>query len=192
MLIRAMGDPELVEAADKMEDSDAYWLHVLLGVQVDSPWLVLCPAVHRGFRVVLDGVVGNFDLHALLAGALADHGLPGAANPPELLAYLRGEADAPSCDYVKGSWNLYDYRAASFDLSTEVPPLNVWVWGEGAPRDVPPVDGVRTLLVGPASIERTWSAGRPFSALPSSVRISSELSRDEVAETLARLATAAD
>ncbi|GAA1843595.1 hypothetical protein [Asanoa iriomotensis] len=114
----------------------------------------------------------------MLAGALVDHGLPGTANPPELLAYLRGEADAPSRDYVQGSWNLYDYRAATFDLSTEVPPLDVWVSGEGAPRDVRPVEGVRTLLVGPASIERTWSAERTFSALPSSVRISSELARD--------------
>jgi len=191
MLTRAMDDRDLVAAAAAMRDSEAYWLDVLLAAQMRCEWLVLFPAVHRGFRVLLDGIVRNFDLHALLAGALVGHGVPGTANPPELLAYVCGETGAPPRDWVEGTWNLYDFRAARFDLSTEVPPLEFWVWGEGAPRDVPPVDGVRTLLVGPASMERSWSAGRPFSALPSSVRISSELSRDEVADSMARLVAAA-
>ena len=52
----------------------------------------------------------------------------------------------------------------------------------GVPNDVPE----RTLLVGPASIQRTWSCGRPFSALRSTVTVASELSAPETRALLAR------
>jgi hypothetical protein len=195
LLKSAVADPDLVAAAAAMEQSDAHWLPVLLSTQLDARWLVLCPTVGRGFRVVMDGICDNFTLHALLAGALVPLGVPGGRdgrpgdiNPPELLAYLRGEADDCPREWVGGVWNLYDYRAAGQDLSRPGGAAAAWVWGEGRPTDVPPVDGVRTLLVGPPAYDRTWSPVRIFEALRPRVDVVEELPATEVRAMLDHLA----
>jgi hypothetical protein len=188
-LRRASGDGLLRQRTAAMARSDAHWLHLLLGVQLEATWLVLCPGEGRGFRVVVDGVVSNHDLHALLAAALIAHGVPGEANPPEVAAYLRGERDTCPHPYVVGSWNLYTCEAARFDLrDPRAVPHAHWVWGEGVPNDVPAVDGTRVLVIGPAAYRRTWSAGRPFLALQSRVDVIEDLSAAAVREHLARLA----
>ena len=66
-------------------------------------------------------------------------------------------------------------------------PHDVWVWNEGNPRDVPMFEGVRTLLVGPAALQRTWNATRAFSALPSKISVENELDRAEVRALLDRM-----
>ncbi len=187
-LRRATADPRLRDLAGALDDSEAHWLAVLLGVELDARWLALCPLEGRGFELLVDGVVSNFDLHALLAGALIERGVPGEANPPGVLAYLRGESERSPRGHVVGSFNLYDHRAGGCDLRrpTEVP-QDAWVWNEGGPRDVPLWEGRRTLLVGPPAYARTWSPGRTFSALFPSVEVTRELAADEVATTLGRL-----
>lgn len=192
LLRRAADDAELGRAAAALHRSDASWLHVLSGVQLDAPWLVLFPLLERGFLAVIDGVVSNFDLHALLADALVPRGIPGTANPGDVIAVLRGEADQCRTNHVTGSWNLYGWRAAALDLRRPGDaPIDVWVWGEGQPRDVPRFEGERALLIGPAAYDRSWSAGRTFAALRSRVDIREELSSARVRELLARMAAAA-
>jgi hypothetical protein len=189
LLLRAIADKRLCELAGALRESDAHWLDVLLGAQVGVEWLVVCPPQRRGFRVVLDGIVSNFDLHALLADALVPCGVDGERNPPDVIARVRGEISVSSRDYVVGAWNLYTARAAGFDLSDpRAAPTGTWVWGEGLPRDVPIVDGIRTVLVGPPAYSRTWNIGRTFSALPARVDVARELSAAELDEVLARLA----
>ncbi len=190
MLKAARQDQNLVQAAWAMRDSDAHWLNVLLQCEIEATWLVLCPTAGRGFWVGVDGVADNFTLHALLAGALTQHGIPDSdANSPELLAYLRGESDVCPTNHVNGAWNLYDHRAASMDLTraSEVD-QSAWVWGEGRPWDVPMIDGIRTLLVGPQSYQRSWNPRRTFEALPANVWVMRELPATEVQSRLAALA----
>jgi hypothetical protein len=188
LLLRAIADVQLGELAAALRESDAHWLDVLLGAQVGVEWLALFPIENRGFRVLLDGIVGNFDLHALLVEAIVPLGIPGERNPPDVIARVRGETSVSSCNFVTGAWNLYTARAASFDLGDpRAAPVGTWIWGEGLPRDVPAVDGVRTVLVGPPAYPRTWNLGRTFSALPARIDVTRELATDEVHETLARL-----
>jgi hypothetical protein len=189
LLVRATRDAELCAAAEKLAGSDAQWLHVLTGVELDAPWLALFPVLDRGFRLSLDGVATNFDLHALVADALMDRGIAGTRNPRDVIAVIRGESDKESQQGVAGSWNLYTYRAAAHDLAAgaEVPNEH-WVWGEGHPRDVPLVEGMRTLVIGPAGYSRSWSGGRTFSALRPRVEVQEELPKSTVRETLQRLA----
>jgi hypothetical protein len=147
LLHRAVSDARFSAAAEGLRRSEASWLHVLTGVQLEAPWMVLFPMLERGFRIVVDGVVSNFDLHALLADLLMPRGIPGTSNPPAH-----------------------------------------WVWGEGQPRDVPELDGVRTLLVGPSALERSWNAGRTFAALRAQVEVREELSPNAVHDCMRRFA----
>lgn len=188
VLLRAKRDPRLVASARSMCDSDAYFVGVLLGAALDELWTVLLPVVGRGFDVRVDGLVRNFDLHLLLAEALATKGVPVAKNDRAVIANLRKDDAAPKGASVRGSFNLYSWQAAGFDLADGGRvPHDVWVWGEGAPRDVPLFDGVRTLLIGPASMQRGWNAGRTFARLFADVSIQREWSRDEVQTALGRL-----
>jgi hypothetical protein len=160
-----------------MRDSDAAWLHKLLGVQLDTSAVVLHPPSGRGFRMRIDGVVSNFDLRALVEDALLARGLPGQRNPPDVLAVIRGERDQASRNYVSGAFNLYTYRAAVRDLTAPKDiPLEDWVWNEGVPDDVPRLDGELLIIAGPQHPRRSWNVGRPFSALRSSVEVEEELS----------------
>lgn len=185
LLAGAVADGDLVAAVGAMVDSDAHWLDVLLGVELDQVWLVLCPSQGRGFRVTVDGVVDNFTLHALLADALGRCGIPTGSNPAGLVDFVRGVSDSRPRDHVEGSFNLYDYRAAGSDVTQPMGvPQPFWVWGEGRPHDVPFFDGTRTLVVGPPGYARSWSADRTFWALPAEVRVTEELTADEVQRLL--------
>ena len=187
-LQRAVADTELRVQAERLARSDAGWLRTLLGVQLDATWLVLCPLQARGFWVVLDGLVSNHDLHALLAHALTARGIPGVSNPDDVIAFLQGRDVAPTQDHVAGTWNLYDAHAAGYDLSQgRAIPTERWVWGEGIPNDVPPVDGTRVLLIGPPSIVRSWSLNRVFAALPSALNVRAELTPAEYDHWMTRL-----
>jgi hypothetical protein len=192
LLRRATRDGGLAAAAAALRDSPAHWLDLLLGVRLDEAWLVLCPVEGRAFRVAVDGVADNRTLHLLLAEELVPLGIPGTVNPPDVVAFCRGGAPWPETSTVVGSWNLYDYRAAPYDLA--VPgdvPAATWVWGEGRPADVPELDGVRTLLVGPQQPWRSWRVGRPFAALGSTVTVEAELGPAETATALGRARAAA-
>ncbi|MEV6322579.1 hypothetical protein AB0M45_15500 [Nocardia sp. NPDC051787] len=189
LLQRAIADRELVAAARAVADAGAYWLDVLLGVELDQTWLVLCPLEGRGFRVEVDGIADNFTLHVLLADALGRFDIPTADNPPELFDFLRGIVDDCPRNHIVGSFNLYDFRAAASDVAE---PSKVaqecWVWGEGNPRDVPHFEGVRTLVVGPPWGKRIIGSDRTFWSLPADVKVVDELTPEETQMILARAA----
>ncbi|MGA6208003.1 hypothetical protein ACPESR_24950 [Nocardia testacea] len=189
LLQQAIADRDLAAAARAVADAGAHWLDVLLGVELEQTWLVLCPLEGRGFRVEVDGIADNFTLHVLLADALGRFGIPTADNPPELFDYLRGIADDCPRNHIVGSFNLYDFRAATSDVAE---PSKVdqecWVWGEGNPRDVPHFEGVRTLVVGPPWAKRIIGSDRTFRSLPADVKVIDELTPEETQTILARAA----
>jgi hypothetical protein len=190
-LLRAKNDPHLVELAECMAESEASWLRVLLGAQLESSWVVLCPMEERGFRVLLDGVASNQDLHVQLAAALIPRGIEGTACSDDVVAYLEGHGKTPKKKWVAGTWNLYDYRAGVLDLAdgSQVP-HEYWVWAEGIPNDIPQLPGEPILIIGPASVQRSWSLERTFSALPSRVKMIEELQRSAWETEMARVRTA--
>jgi hypothetical protein len=190
LLRRACADPDLRQHAEALRDSDAHWLHVLLGVELDARWLALCPVEGRGFDITVDGVTSNFELHTLVASALIERGVPGKRPSKKLVAFLEGRADTAGVDHVEGVWNYYDWRAAPYDLAAKTVPTDVWVWNEGSPRDVPMFDGTRTLLIGPPSIQRTWSVTRSFS-LAAKVTVDAEVPRARVRSVIEAMRQAA-
>jgi len=184
LLVRACADRDLVARARALRDSAASWLHVLLGVELDARWLVLCPLDGRGFHITVDGVVSNFDLHTLVAAALIERGIAGKAPPAQLVAFIEGRVDDAGVAGVDGVWNYYIWRAAVHDLAAKKVPPELWVWNEGGPKDVPMFEGARTLLVGPAEYTRCWSVGRAFGALGATVRVAAELPAAQVRSLL--------
>lgn len=189
LLQQAIADRELVAAARAVAAAGAHWLDVLLGAELEQTWLVLCPLADRGFRVEVDGIADNFTLHVLLADALGRFGIPTEENPPEIFDYLRGIADDCPRNHIVGSFNLYDFRAAASNVAE---PSKVaqeyWVWGEGAPRDVPYFEGVRTLVVGPPWAKRIIGSERTFWSLPTDVKVVDELTPEETQTLLTRAA----
>jgi len=183
-LVRACADRELVARARALRDSAAWWLHVLLGVELDARWLVLCPLDGRGFHITVDGVVSNFDLHTLVASALIERGIAGKAPPAQLIAFIERRADDAGVGHVEGVWNYYTWRAAAHDLAAKTVPIKLWVWNEGVPKDVPMFEGTRTLLIGPAAVARSWNVGRTFSGLSATVRVADELPAAQVRSLL--------
>jgi hypothetical protein len=182
--VRACADRELVVRVRALRDSAASCLHVLLGVELDARWLVLCPLAGRGFHITVDGVVSNFDLHTLVAASLIECGIAGAAPPAQLVAFIEGRTDDPGGDYVNGVWNYYSWPAAAHDVAAKKVPTELWVWNEGAPKDVPMFHGTRTLLVGPAACARSSNVGRAFEALAATVRVADELPAAQVRSLL--------
>lgn len=149
-------------------------------LDLEERWHVHLPALGRVFDVHVDGVVSNWDLHVLLAHALAEHGVPVVSNAQAVIDNLTSPADAPADTTVQGTWNMYTHEALGLDLVANTPPTAMWVLGEGSPRDVPSLDGERVLVLGPASFVRTWNAQRSLHARCAHVRVAREWTPDEV------------
>lgn len=183
-LKKAVANEALQQAAAAMSQSSAFWIDKLLSVQLEATWLIVSPLEQRAFRVVVDEVVSNFDLHALLAAALLPLGLAGTGNDKAVTDFISGAVNSPDddvdTDHVVGTWNLYTWHAAPL-LATglEVPSM-LWVWGEGEPLDVPSFNGERVVVVGPPAYERGWGLGRVFSGLHPRITVQRELAKDEV------------
>jgi hypothetical protein len=175
------GVPGLFDAVSAMRDSEAAWLEKLLAAQVDAPWrlVLMRPGeVTRVFDVRVDQVTTNFELHEEVERALSSVGLTAAPRRD---------------DHVASSFELALPSAAQHLARTPHTslPMTDIVWREGLPTDVPiwpegPM-GRRTLLLAPATIRRSWSAGRTFAALEPEVRIERELTGGERRAWLDRL-----
>src|SRR5262249_17782832 len=122
-----------------------------------------------------------------LAGALG-HVPP----PAEVVRCIAGEGPGSCKTLSGGTWNLYTWRAAARPLDQlDSTPLGDWVWNEGRPADIPPLDGTRVILAGESTIERTWNTQRTFAALGATVRLERELSAAESRDLLQRMQAAA-
>ena len=187
----ARADEELLRASAPLAREAAHLLDRLLRAAADEAWIVLHPGSRRGWRVRMREVPDNFTLHTLLAAVLPPD-LVAAAPSSALVAHLRGEAPLERDARGRGSFALYTSKAIGPGgrLRAEVP-LEDWVWNEGIPADVPRLDGVPVLVVGPATIERSWNAARTFAALASDVVLEAPLATEELTGWLERAAPAA-
>jgi len=178
---------ELLELTSKLRYSTAGWLYDLFRTERDSEWVVLCPVEKRGFLLRVDGASSNFNLNEIVSDVLISQGIPGTANPPEVIAYLRGDIEKPRVSSVVGSFNFYDYRAVSADVAdASAVDTAYWVWNEGSTSDIPTLQGTKVLIVGPPAYQRSWNLGRQFSALPVSATLERELLQSEFQAAIGR------
>ena len=152
--------------------STAHWLHGLLLVLDDEPFVVLHRATAQGWRCTMSGIGDNFQLHTLLAGRFAE--AVGAQSPSavELAAANTGELEPQQG--ITGTFNLVDA-------------FGEWIWNEGRPADIPRHDGTRVVVLDPPPYARTWNAGRLYPLMLPTLTVDAQLSADEAAAWLSKI-----
>jgi hypothetical protein len=170
----------LTVAAEALREhiGTAHWLYGLLCVLDDETLIVIHRATGRGYQVTISGIGDNFQLHTLLAATLIgdpEQGLiPGT--PPEprwVSAASDGESEPPGG--IHGQFNLVDAEGE-------------WIWNEGRPADIPPLDGRRVIVIDPEPYPRSWNAGRLYPLMRPTVRLDRLLTADEAAEWARKVA----
>lgn len=164
---------ELVEAVKPLTEDIgvAHWLFGLLLVVDDERLVVLDRATRQGFEVTISGIGDNFQLHTLLAAHLIGPGrLPGTPPTPAMVAAAT-DGDLSPEGGVVGQFNLVDAYGK-------------WIWNEGRPAGIPPLDGVRVVVLDPPAYERHWNAGRAYPLMTPTVTVNRTLTAEEAAAWL--------
>jgi len=172
-----VGSPALRAAAKAMEEElgGEPFFRSLLDVIDDLQLIVLHGGTRRGFQVVADGVVDNFQLQVLLADALIGGNLvPGVQPDRAVVEVFSGRGPQQIEQPAHGVWNLVNWDGT-------------WIWGEGRPADILPLDGVRLIRLEPLPYARTWNTARLFAWLLASVRVEASLTPEEVQRWVLRL-----
>ncbi|MFE7139866.1 hypothetical protein ACFVAG_19170 [Streptomyces sp. NPDC057644] len=150
--------------------------HALL-VLDDEPLVALHRTSGTGYLLRISGIGDNFQLHTLLADALIGGG------------HVEGRApssqEAAVCRETPGQVDT----EGSFDL---VAPDGELIWNEGAPADIPVVDGVRLLVLDEPSYRRTWPAGRFFPGMRGDALLERALDPEETDRWYAHVSPAKD
>ncbi|MFJ8842191.1 hypothetical protein ACIRFF_04730 [Streptomyces cyaneofuscatus] len=146
-----------------------------LQVLDDEPLIALHRTSGTGYALRFFGIGDNFQLHTLLADALIGGGhVAGHAPSPQEVAVCRetpGQVDT----------------VGSFDLTA---PDGGRLWNEGAPADIPVVDGVRLLVLDEPSYRRSWPAGRFFPGMRGDVILERALGPEETERWFAHVSPA--
>lgn len=151
--------PAIAARADDLDG--AHWVAQLLTVLHEEPFVAIEPTTGAALIGHFSGVADNFELHTLLMDEMP----PASRVSPSVSATARGDGPQMIDETVTGAWNLYTYAALRDGQLPEEVRREHWIWNEGAPRDIPKVDGHRVVLLGPPAYERTWNAGRTFEPL---------------------------
>lgn len=167
----------LLARLSQASDGDAFkGLAYALRVLDDEPLVALHRESGTGYVLRMSGIGDTFQLHTLLADALAGGGhVPGHAPSAQEVAVCR---DAPGQVLTTGTFNL-------------VAPDGSWIWNEGDPSDIPVVGGVRLLVLDPPPYPRSWPAGRFFPGMPGDLVLERQLTPQEAAGWFAHVAPAA-
>jgi hypothetical protein len=159
--------------ATHVEDlSTAHWLHGLLLVLDDEPFVVLHRATAQGWRCTMSGIGDNFQLHTLLGGQFAEAVGAEPPNAVELAAAGTGELQPEQG--IFGNFNLVDA-------------FGEWIWNEGRPADIPRHDGTRVVVLDPPAYRRSWNAGRLYPLMVPTLTVDARLSVDEAAAWLSTI-----
>lgn len=161
----------------------AHWLRGLCLVRDDEPLIVLDPSTDRGFLLTMSGVGDNYQLHTLLADRLMGPGRGDLldAQPPEP-AWVRAATTGST---------------GPFDLSTPITRRlrlfdghGDYVYPEGRPADIEPLDGVRVLVLHPPNGTYGWNNGRAYVGMVPTLTLDREIDAAEAAHWLSRIAPA--
>jgi hypothetical protein len=194
-------------------NGSAAFLAKMLQVLDDEELVVLSPEPKVGFRVRIAGIGDNFQLHTLLAGAIIGpaaeglypgivgtvfdgHGDPAEPGRPLDRRAVGVARDLP-CSRNEASvyshLQLWTWEALQPDGRLPENPIanhDFFVWNEGVPADIPPLEGVRVILLGSTSFSRSWNGGRVFPFMAGDLRLEERLSPAAVDDWLRRIAAA--
>ncbi len=180
--VRTSLDPALrsevltvLRSVEEASGHDFKCLTYALTVLDEEPLVALDRASGTGYALRMSGIGDNFQLHTLLAQVLAGGGHVDAYVPSAQEAAVC--RDAPGQVPTTGSFNL-----VAADGS--------WIWNEGAPVDIPLVDGARLLVLDPPPYPRGWPAGRFFPGMKGDLVLERVLTDEETARWFAHVAPA--
>ncbi|KAJ2979368.1 hypothetical protein NQ176_g3297 [Zarea fungicola] len=167
LLQKSMANIELQQSVSAIIRSECQFLGMLLFGDFDQTWHVVQPTTQRSFHIRVDGFVTNRAIFALIADALITQGgIPGTRNAPDVLSFLRGEAQNCETETVFCPFQFYTCKAGSHDWSTGDPPSALRADSAGWPIDIPRFEGRRLLILGPQppeeAIDNSWPAGETF------------------------------
>ncbi|WP_435827613.1 hypothetical protein [Actinoplanes philippinensis] len=174
------GRDRLAAAADAMSDyaDAAPWLHGLLRVVDDEPFLVIHRPTGRAFRLTLSGVGDNFQLHTLLAATLigdpAQGLIEGERPAPAWIAAATDGRDLQPAGGVRGQFELFGADGER-------------IWGEGRPADIPILDGHRVVVLDRPSYARAWNTGRVYPLMHPEISLDRTLPATEAAAWLGKI-----
>ena len=166
-------------AIAKVVDS-AHWVRGLSLVLDDEPLIALDPASGRGFRLTMSGVGDNFQLHTLLADRLLAPGrLDGDQPEPAWVAAATDAAPGPFWPTapILRRFRMFDGHGA-------------YVYPEGRPADIEPLDEVRVVVLHPPKGEYGWQNGRIYQHMTPQLTLDRALDPAEAADWLSRIAPA--
>jgi hypothetical protein len=139
--------------------------------------LALDHASRRGFHLTMSGVGDNFQLYTLLADRLAGHGQEspfGLESPkPEWVAAAT-DSPLPPTDPILRQFRLFDG-------------LGYYVFPEGHPADIAPLDGTRVVVLHAPLGRYGWTSGRIYLHMTPTLTLDRFLEPAEAADWLARV-----
>ncbi|MGH3627029.1 MAG: hypothetical protein ACRDRL_06255 [Sciscionella sp.] len=176
---------EVADGANRLKHRSerAHWLHGLCLVLDDEPLIVLDPSSGRGFRLTMSGVGDNFQLHTLLADRLIrpEHGGLLDSQPPEPAWVAAATTASPGpfdpITPVKRRFRLFDGHGS-------------YIYPEGRPADIEPLDGVRVLVLHPANGNYGWNNARAYVSMAPTLTLDGKIEPAETAHWLSRIAPA--
>lgn len=189
---------EVLECARKLAEfhPQVRLLARMLQVLDDEELVVLHPARLKGYKVKLQGVADNAQLHTLLVDAVVgnpDAGwLPGSRPDPRVVAAAKDRPVHPQARSAVGSFNLWTWRGLKPDGKLPEPtgPADHWIAMEGIPADIPMFGENRVILLGPLPSPRSWNAERPFPAMPADLTVTEKMPGAVVRDWIRRIARA--
>jgi hypothetical protein len=166
--------------ASQLEAADC-----VLGLAVvldDEPLVVLDHTSGRGFRLTMSGVCGNCQLHTLLADRLTGNSRPGLLSlepPPHawVTAATDGPVKPPDGDPIFRRFRLFDGHGA-------------YVYPEGRPADIAPLDDTRVLVLYPPLGPFGWTGGRFYQHMTPTLTLDRVMDSATATSWLARIAPA--
>lgn len=167
----------LLGAVERASGTELKSLAYALLVLDDEPLVALHRASGTGYLLRLSGIGDNFQLHTLLADALIGGG--------HVEGHAPSSQEAAVCRETPGQVDT----VGSFDL---VAPDGEIIWNEGAPADIPVVDGVRLLVLDEPSYRRSWPAGRFFPGMRGDALLERPLDPEETERWYAHVSPAKD
>lgn len=120
--------------------------------------LVLDRPTRQGWSFTIHGIGDNFQLHTLLAAALAGRSLPGAPPDPRWVRCFTSGDVEPGTPPVTGWWRLTDVHGEE-------------IWNEGVPADIPVFGETRVVVLDPPPYPHSWAPGRRFPLIPGSLAL---------------------